>query len=64
MEEKNWWEKNAEYAEEEYGSYVDWEECFYICPECGEPVYEGDWTDAELKAYACPICELFELRED
>jgi len=51
------WEKNAKDVEMLYGCYVDWEERFYNCPWCGEPVYECDWTDEELKQCYCPICE-------
>jgi len=39
------------------GAYVDYNDGFYICPECGEPVYESDWTEAELEMFICPICE-------
>lgn len=49
------WEANAKIVEEIYGGYVDWEERFYNCPECGEPVYECDWTVDELLCL-CPIC--------
>ena len=50
------WEKIAKEIEQIFGVYVDWEERFYECPECGEPVYECDWTDEELKEEVCPIC--------
>lgn len=50
------WEKNAEYVNEEYGAFVDWKEEFYLCPGCGEPVYECDWTEEELEDFICPIC--------
>lgn len=50
------WETNAKYVERVYGAYVDWEERFYECPECREPVYECDWSDDELCDYLCPIC--------
>ena len=36
------WERNAARCQDEYGSYVNFEERFYICPFCGEPVYEED----------------------
>lgn len=55
--EKNQWEKNATYANDTYGAYVNWEDRFYECPECGEPVYEDDWSERELKEFLCPICE-------
>lgn len=50
------WEENAKEAEYVYGSFVDWEERFYKCPECGEPIYECDWSERELKEFLCPIC--------
>ena len=48
------WEKVAWHCEEEYGTYTDWDEEFFICPECGEPIYKDDWED-ELRV--CPVCE-------
>ena len=54
------WEYNAKLVEKVYGSYVDWEERFYLCPECGEPVYECDWTDRDLMFVICPICNFVE----
>ena len=51
------WTENARIIEEVYGGFVDWEERFYICPYCGEPVYECDWTGADLAEFLCPICE-------
>ena len=50
------WEENAKYAEQVYGAYVDWEERFYICPECGEPVYECDWSNEDFCDWLCPVC--------
>ena len=50
------WETNAHLVEDTYGGYVDWEEEFYICPECGEPVYSCDWSNHELFKELCPIC--------
>lgn len=60
----NTWEENAKYVSRIYGSHVDWEERFYICPECEEPVYECDWADEELRAHLCPICEFEEEEID
>lgn len=60
----NQWEFNANYVSMTYGSQVDWQERFYICPECGEPVYDCDWTDEELREVLCPICEYNENEEE
>ena len=56
-DEMNIWEKNATKVEKIYGAHVDWEERFYECPECGEPVYECDWTEGQLAFWLCPICQ-------
>ena len=53
----NYWRENAKVVEDVYGSYVNWDERFYICPECGEAVYEVDWENNELEDFLCPICE-------
>ena len=50
------WEDNARHAENIYGAFVDWEERYYLCPECGEPIYEVDWSEDELAFELCPIC--------
>lgn len=50
------WEKNAKYCEATFGIYIDWDERFYHCPECGEPIYECDWTTYELENELCPVC--------
>lgn len=50
------WEKVALSLQRECGVFVDWTERFYICPECGEPIYESDWSDEEL-SMGCPVCE-------
>lgn len=58
------WEKNAREAYEIHGCYVDWEDRFYECPCCGEPVYECDWPDKTLENFLCPICEDEDLEEE
>ena len=50
------WEMNAKLVEEVYGGHVDWEERFYECPECGEPIYECDWSLSQLLRELCPVC--------
>lgn len=60
----NFWEENAEYIKDRCGSdFVDYDERYYFCPECGEPIYECEWTSKELEESWCPICE-FEWEED
>ena len=49
------WKQIARYLEDEYGTFVDWDEEFFICPDCGEPIYHVDWDAEEL--HACPVCE-------
>lgn len=44
MPELNTWEATALYCQETFGSYVNWEEQFFICPECQEPIYYCDWA--------------------
>ena len=55
--EKTQWERNAIEARNIYGAHVNWEERFYECPECGEPIYEDDWSERDLTEFLCPICE-------
>ena len=50
----NDWESIARYCEETYGILVDWTERFFLCPECGEPIYECDWNDEDFDG--CPVC--------
>lgn len=61
---KTTWKVVAKYVKETYGSHVDWMEGFFICPECGEPIYAEDWGDEELEI--CPVCEFewFEEEKD
>lgn len=54
-ENKMSWEKVALRCEEEYGTHTDWDEEFFICAECGEPIYKDDWDEDELRV--CPVCE-------
>ncbi len=58
------WEKVAHLTEVETGAFVDWDEEFFICPECGEPIYKCDWQDEDYllgrrsgDKFYCPVCE-------
>lgn len=55
------WYAMAQKCEEDYGSYVDYEEGFFVCAKCGEPIYECDWSESGLRnedgEYICPVCE-------
>ncbi len=48
------WEKFAKFVSETYGAFVDWDERFFICPECEEPIYECDWEEEDFSS--CPVC--------
>ena len=58
------WRETAKYVEETYGAFVDWEEEFFECPECWEPVYKCDWKHEPL--VDCPVCgfNFFEGEEE
>ena len=60
----NAWGKNAKIVETVFGGFVDWEERFYNCPSCGEPVYECDWDNDVLEMWLCPVCEDYDFEED
>ena len=49
------WKETAKYCEKTFGVYVNWEERFFICPSCEEPLYEEDWEEHNFRE--CPICE-------
>lgn len=51
------WERNARIVEYVFGGYVDREEKFYICPECGDAIYECDWDEEDFIKFLCPVCE-------
>ena len=48
------WEKTAKMCQDTFGIHIDWEERFFICPECDEPIYECDWEDHNWDE--CPVC--------
>ena len=49
------WSECAKMCRKVFGSYIDWEERFFECPECGEPLLEIDWEEHNWET--CPICE-------
>jgi hypothetical protein len=49
------WEECAKMCQQVFGAYVDWEERFFECVECGDPIYECDWPDHDWSM--CPVCE-------
>lgn len=50
------WSYIASTVETVFGSYVDWDEEFFECPECGEPIYKYDYPYIDL-GMICPVCE-------
>ena len=50
------WEQAAIFCYNTFGSYVDWEERFFICPECQEQILEEDWDEHDFDI--CPVCEI------
>ena len=49
------WQYVATFVERDYGAYVDWDEEFFECPECGEPIYKCDYPYISL-GMICPVC--------
>ena len=45
----------GEGADERVPAFTNIEGAWYICPECGEPIYFCDWAD-EDNFMRCPIC--------
>lgn len=61
MEKHIDWVATAVWLEAFMGVEVNWEEKFFICPECSEPIYESDWIDCNAWG-KCPICEFDYIR--
>ena len=58
------WYYVAQYIiEAEYGGYVDWEEEFFECPECGAPIYKRDYPCIDI-GMICPVCEFMGNSEE
>lgn len=55
------WNKIAHLIEVNYGSLVNWNDRFFYCPECYEPIYEDEWADLDFldgnNNFICPVCE-------
>ena len=49
------WEQAARLCEIVYGIFVDYDEGFFICPHCDEPIYADDFTCWNFEM--CPVCE-------
>lgn len=53
---KKLWETAAEICSTVYGMHVDWEEEFFLCPFCLEPIYYVDLQE-DWDGVCCPVCE-------
>lgn len=51
----NTWLEAGVYCEETYGMTLNTKEGYFICPDCGEPILEEDWTK-HWNWDHCPIC--------
>lgn len=49
------WFEAGTYCEETYGMTMNAKEGYFVCPECGEPIFEEDWKDHD-DWEVCPIC--------
>lgn len=54
------WLVAGTYCEDVYGVPLNTEEGYFICPECGELLFEDDWEWYSWET--CPICG-FEFME-
>ena len=51
------WSEVAKVVENDFGMQVDWEERFFVCPDCGDVVYEYDFNKKSILTLGyCPIC--------
>ena len=49
------WLEAGVYCEETFGTAMNAKEGFFICPECGEPLFEEDFKGHRWDT--CPICD-------
>ena len=59
----SWYYVAQHIIEPVYGGYVDWEEEFFECPECGEPIYKCDYPYIDI-GMICPVCEFIDESEE
>lgn len=51
------WNEVAKIVENDFDTQVDWAEKFFVCPDCGDVVYECDFNTYSVLALGyCPIC--------
>ena len=51
------WEIAAKAAEWD-GSEANMDVGYFICPQCGEVVFENDWTSSEMMEDDCVVCPI------
>jgi uncharacterized Zn finger protein (UPF0148 family) len=49
------WLEAGTYCEEVYGITMNTKEGYFVCPECGEPIFEEDWGKHDDWT-VCPVC--------
>ena len=49
------WLEAAVMCEELYGAETNMKEGYFVCPECGEPIFECDWREHDDWT-VCPVC--------
>ena len=49
------WLEAAVYCEETFGMSLNTKEGYFVCPECGELLFEQDWKGHSWEV--CPICD-------
>lgn len=49
------WEEAAKLCETIYGVMVNYHDFYFVCPFCGDRVYEDEFIDWDYSN--CPICE-------
>jgi predicted RNA-binding Zn-ribbon protein involved in translation (DUF1610 family) len=56
-EKRDPWIEAALFCHRVYGAEWNDEDNFFICPECGEPIYHEDYNlELEGIMMCCPIC--------